>query len=161
MSKGISSVLFVCLGNICRSPTAEAVFRHKAVESGLIITIDSAGTLGYHKDALPDERSRAVGENRGYNFEGIKCRKVLEEDFENFDFIIAMDDENVKKLIEICPVDHHHKISLFLSYTDLEEQIVPDPYYGGKLGFEYVLDLIEQASDGLLNTIKSRIAQTI
>ena len=158
MSKGISSVLFVCLGNICRSPTAEAVFRRKAVESGLIITIDSAGTLGYHKDALPDQRSRAVGENRGYNFEGIKCRKVLEKDFENFDYVIAMDEENIEKLIAICPVEQQHKISLFLSHTNLEEQIVPDPYYGGKLGFEYVLDLIEQASDGLLNTIKSRIA---
>jgi protein-tyrosine phosphatase len=86
---------------------------------------------------------------------------VLEEDFASFDFVIAMDEENVKKLIEICPEVHQHKISLFLSHTELEEQIVPDPYYGGKQGFEYVLDLIEHASDGLLNTIKSRIAQTI
>lgn len=157
MSKAISSVLFVCLGNICRSPTAEAVFRHKAFESGLDIVSDSAGTLGYHKDALPDKRSSVAGEQRGYSFDGIKCRKVLEEDFENFDLIIAMDEENIKNLRENCPVVYHDKISLFLSHTNLEEQVVPDPYYGGIGGFEYVLDLIEQASDGLINTIKSRI----
>lgn len=156
MAETSSSVLFVCLGNICRSPTAEAVFKRKAEESGLNIYVDSAGTLGYHMGAKPDQRSQAAGELRGYSFVGLKCRKVAATDFEEFEYLIAMDNENHRKLIENCPVELQHKISLFMSHSALEEQEVPDPYYGGKRGFEYVLDLIENAADGLLMTIKSR-----
>ena len=159
MANKLTSVLFVCLGNICRSPTAEAVFRDKAKNSGLKLEIDSAGTMGYHTGAPPDQRSKAVGELRGYSFKGLKCRKVLVEDFEKFDYIVAMDKENVRHLLEMCPEEYRHKISLLMSFTASDVTEVPDPYYGGKRGFEYVLDLIEQACDGLLATLLARELQ--
>lgn len=149
------SVLFVCLGNICRSPSAEAVFIKKAADSGLNIEIDSAGTAGYHKGAAPDTRSQTVGEERGYSFDGLKCRKVVGQDFEKFDYILGMDSENVANLLAICPQEYQHKVALFLSFSQSEEQEVPDPYYGGKGGFKYVLDLIEQGADGLVQHLKS------
>ncbi|MDU0355437.1 low molecular weight protein-tyrosine-phosphatase [Paraglaciecola aquimarina] len=150
------SVLFVCLGNICRSPSAEAVFKFKVSELDLDITVDSAGTAGYHKGAAPDKRAQEVGTARGYSFKGLKCRKVEESDFETFDYVIAMDKQNLEDLIAICPAEHQHKVTLFLSHCASEEDEVPDPYYGGKKGFEYVMDLIEQASTGLLNEIQAR-----
>mgnify|MGYP003632312569 CR=1 FL=1 len=149
------SVLLVCLGNICRSPSAEAVFKKKAAESGLNIEIDSAGTAGYHKGAAPDKRSQDIGEARGYSFKGLKCRKVVEQDFEIFDYILGMDNENLANLLQACPEKYKHKVSLFLSFSQSEEQEVPDPYYGGKRGFEYVLDLIELGADGLIDHLKS------
>ncbi|WP_158967637.1 low molecular weight protein-tyrosine-phosphatase [Paraglaciecola sp. L3A3] len=149
------SVLFVCLGNICRSPSAEAVFKHKAKELGFDVIVDSAGTAGYHKGAAPDKRSQEVGQERGYSFKGLKCRRVDEKDFEKFDYILAMDKKNLENLLEICPEEYQQKVSLFLSHCDSEEEEVPDPYYGGKRGFEYVLDLIEEASIGLLKNIQS------
>lgn len=155
MSAISPSVLFVCLGNICRSPSAEAVFIKKAADHGLKIDIDSAGTAGYHKGAAPDTRSQAVGEQRGYNFKGLKCRKVVEQDFEKYDYILGMDNENVANLLAICPEEFQHKVALFLSFSESQEQEVPDPYYGGKGGFEYVLDLIEQGADGLVQHLKS------
>jgi len=156
MADKLSSVLFVCLGNICRSPTAEAVFNGKVLQSGLNIYVDSAGTHGYHDGVKPDQRSQDVGELRGYSFVGLKCRRVDPTDFTEFEYIIAMDNENYHNLIGNCPSELQHKISLFMSHSELEEQEIPDPYYGGKGGFEYVLDLIESAADGLLETIKSR-----
>jgi protein-tyrosine phosphatase len=149
------SVLFVCLGNICRSPSAEAVFKKKALDNGLTIEIDSAGTAGYHKGAAPDKRSQAVGAERGYSFKGLKCRKVVEQDFEKYDYILGMDRENVANLLEVCPAEFQHKVALFLSFSQSEEQEVPDPYYGGKGGFEVVLDLIEQGADCFVAHIKS------
>ena len=155
MAEPIRSVLFVCLGNICRSPSAEAVFRHKVNLAGVAIDVDSAGTQGYHTGSLPDERSMEAGLSRGYNFEGISCRKVEKSDFSRFDLIVAMDEVNLRNLQSESPDEHHHKIQLFMSYSELEEEIVPDPYYGGKKGFEYVLDLIEDASDGLIRHIQT------
>lgn len=154
MSVATPSVLFVCLGNICRSPSAEAVFKKKASDHGIAIKIDSAGTAGYHKNAAPDKRSQAVGEERGYSFKGLKCRKVVERDFEKYDYILGMDNANVENLLAICPEEYQHKVALFLSFSQSTEQEVPDPYYGGKGGFEYVLDLIEHGSDGFIEHLK-------
>lgn len=149
-----TSVLFVCLGNICRSPTAEAVFKHKAANAGLDLIIDSAGTHGYHIGKAPDKRSQAAGVERGYSFKGLKCRRVDESDFEKFDYILAMDESNLSNLHGMSPSQHHNKVHLFLAFAENEDKEVPDPYYGGKKGFDLVLDLIEEASDGLIAHIK-------
>jgi protein-tyrosine phosphatase len=150
------SVLFVCLGNICRSPTAEGVFAHKAKQQGFNFNIDSAGTAGFHKAAPPDKRSQQVASSRGYNLSSLKCRRVTEKDYQDFDYIIAMDNANVKDLKRKCPEEFQHKISLFMSYCDSPFDEVPDPYYGGGKGFEVVLDLIEQAADGFLLALKQK-----
>ncbi|OUV38543.1 MAG: protein-tyrosine-phosphatase [Rhodobacteraceae bacterium TMED111] len=159
--KQSTSVLFVCLGNICRSPTAEAVFKKKAAEAGLDIDIDSAGTHGYHIGKPADKRSQAAGVERGYSFKGLKCRRVDENDFERFDYILAMDNSNLANLHGMSPGQHHNKIKLFLDFADVEDKEVPDPYYGGKRGFELVLDLIEEASDGLIAHIKQTQTQIL
>ena len=152
--KGINSVLFVCMGNICRSPTAEAVFRQKMQAKGLNLKVDSAGTLGAHAKQKPDHRAQKAGEARGYSFDGIKARKVTVQDFHDFDLILAMDYENVEELKLIAPEGLENKIQLMLDFaTAFEEDQVPDPYYGGAKGFDYVLDLVEAASDGLLEKI--------
>ncbi|WP_258872066.1 low molecular weight protein-tyrosine-phosphatase [Thalassotalea euphylliae] len=151
----VNSIIFVCMGNICRSPTAEAVFRAKANQAGLDITIDSAGTIGAHVREKPDHRSQKAGMERGYSFEGIRSRKVASSDFEKFDLVLAMDNQNLQDLLTNSPTEHHHKIKLFLEFADnFEETEVPDPYYGGAGGFKYVVDLIEDASDGLINRIR-------
>ncbi|OFC69363.1 low molecular weight protein-tyrosine-phosphatase [Alteromonas confluentis] len=144
------SVLFVCLGNICRSPTAEAVFRHKAKLAGLDMVIDSAGTHGYHIGKAPDKRSIATGEERGYSFKGLKCRRVEASDFEQYDYIMAMDESNYENLMEISNGVNQDRIHYFLDFAPGDDKEVPDPYYGGKKGFELVLDLIEKASDGFI-----------
>jgi len=149
------SVLFVCLGNICRSPTAEGVFAHKANKVGLELIIDSAGTAGYHTGASPDKRSQSVAAQRGYDLSKLQCRKVNQDDFYNFDYIVAMDKENVQELKRKCPEELHYKISLFMSFTDSEFEEVPDPYYSGLKGFELVMDLIEEACDALLVKLAS------
>lgn len=148
------SVLFVCLGNICRSPTAEAVFRHKAKQAGLDMVIDSAGTHGYHIGKAPDKRSIATGELKGYSFKGLKCRRVEASDFEEFDYIMAMDESNYENLLEISNGVNQDRIHYFLDFAPGDDKEVPDPYYGGKRGFELVLDLIEKASDGFIAHLK-------
>lgn len=149
-------VLFICLGNICRSPTAEAVFRARAEQAGLNVIIDSAGTSGWHIGEAPDPRSIEAGEARGYNFKGQASRKVIRADFGEFDYILAMDDKNMRALEEICPESYLSRLGLFLDYAnDGATREVPDPYYGGGDGFTRVLDLIEQASDGLIAALKT------
>ena len=148
-------VLFICLGNICRSPTAEAVFKARAAAAGLKVHAESAGTSGWHIGEAPDPRSIEAGEARGYSFAGQASRKVIRADFGNFDHILAMDHNNVTALKEICPDSYHSRIGLFLDYVpngSIRE--VPDPYYCGDTGFSHVLDLIEQASDGLIAALK-------
>lgn len=151
------SVLFVCLGNICRSPTAHAVFRKMVDENGLAsnIEIDSAGTAAYHVGKHPDMRSMETAKNRGIEMIDLRARKVDFGDFYQYDYILAMDDENYHNLKEMALPEHHQKIQMFLDYTqDFPEREVPDPYYGGAQGFEHVFDLVESASQGLLNHIK-------
>jgi len=152
--ENVKNVLFVCMGNICRSPSAEAVFRHKAKEQGLELYIDSAGTIGSHAREKPDHRAQKVGLARGYSFDMIKARKVTVEDFDKFDIILAMDEHNVKELNKVAPSHLTGKIKLFLDFAaNYEETEVPDPYYGGAKGFQFVLDLVEDASDGLINEL--------
>ncbi len=152
------SVLFICMGNICRSPTAEGVFRHHVNEAGLAhkFEIDSAGTHAYHVGEPPDRRATAAAERRGISLADIFARRVCDEDFERFDFIIAMDEDNQQRLLDQAPEEHQSKVSLFLSFVDGDEREVPDPYYGGAAGFERVLDLVEAASRGLLDTMQRR-----
>ncbi|RDV24257.1 low molecular weight phosphotyrosine protein phosphatase [Alteromonas aestuariivivens] len=149
------AVLFVCLGNICRSPTAEAVFRQKARAAGVDVEVDSAGTHGYHIGKAPDKRSQAAGQARGYNFDGVRCRRVDKSDFVRFDYVLAMDHSNLSDLKGMSDPQFHSKIQLLLDFADTDFEEVPDPYYGGRQGFELVLDLIEQASEGLLDRLKS------
>lgn len=153
--KNINSILFICMANICRSPSAEAIFRHKANQAELSLTIDSAGTNSSNAKDKPDHRAQKAGMARGYSFDKIKSRKVTAKDFETFDLILAMDNNNVEALKKVAPEHLHHKIQLFLEYANNhEESEVPDPYYGGAKGFQFVVDLVEDASDGLLDKLK-------
>ncbi|NTS76980.1 low molecular weight phosphotyrosine protein phosphatase [Catenovulum sp. SM1970] len=156
MGNVINAVLFVCLGNICRSPTAHAVFRSKVKSLNLPISYDSAGTASYHIGATPDKRSAQHGKKRGYDFSELYARAVSTEDFETFDLILAMDKSNYDDLMNECPEHFQHKIHLFLDFAENypDHQEVPDPYYGGEEGFELVLDLVEDACNGLINKIK-------
>lgn len=153
--KGKTRVLFVCMGNICRSPTAEGVFRHHVEEAGLAerISADSAGTHAYHVGEPPDRRACAAAERRGMSLANIRARRVSDTDFERFDYIIAMDEDNHARLIDQAPPEYHSKVRLFLEFSSGREREVPDPYYGGAAGFERVLDLVEEASQGLLETL--------
>ena len=153
-------VLFVCLGNICRSPSAEGVFRKIVEEQGLheLIEIDSAGTHAYHVGSPPDTRAQEAASRRGIDMSNLVGRRVDAGDFYIFDYVLAMDQSNEYHLREMAPAEEIHKIKLFLDYApQRSESEVPDPYYGGRLGFEHVLDLIEDASEGLLAEIKSRL----
>ena len=152
-------VLFVCLGNICRSPTAEGVFRHKVREAGLEdrIEIDSAGTGDWHVGKAPDARTRAAALRRGYDLSSLRARQVSAADFSRYDLILAMDHANLRDLKRLRAGTGTAELDLFLRHFDLEIDEVPDPYYGGDDGFEQVLDLVEQACDGLLMEVKRRL----
>ncbi|CAM4200610.1 low molecular weight protein-tyrosine-phosphatase [Pseudoalteromonas byunsanensis] len=156
LSGAVKKILVVCMGNICRSPTGEAVLKHKLTQAQLDITVDSAGTIAYHQGNPPDKRSVAAGEKRGYNFSGMTARQVKPQDFTDFDLILAADKANLADLMALCPTQHQHKIMLFLDFSDGESGEVPDPYYGSGDGFEMVLDLIENACDQLINELQKR-----
>jgi protein-tyrosine phosphatase len=144
------------MGNICRSPTAEGVFRNLVTRSGLdgAIRIDSAGTHDYHIGKSPDARASAAALRRGYDLSPLRGRQVSREDFLTFDYILAMDEENLSNLKRICPVGTESKVSLFLEHSrKFSEREVPDPYYGGAQGFERVLDMVEDAAQGLLDKL--------
>jgi protein-tyrosine phosphatase len=154
------SVLMVCMGNICRSPTAEGVFRHRVREAGLQeqVRIDSAGTHDYHVGSPPDERSRHHAGLRGYDLSGLRARQVHPLDFERFDLILAMDRENLALLEDDCPQEHRGKLRLLMEFApEGLAEVVADPYYGGTRGFETVLDHIESACDGLLRHVREQL----
>ena len=153
------SVLFVCMGNICRSPTAEGVFRYLVQQEGHDdwITTDSAGTHAYHIGEQPDRRAQQTALGRGINLSDLRARKAIKNDFHEFDYILAMDDDNYQILESLCPSGLEDKLSLFLDFSkEYSETQVPDPYYGGDQGFEHVFDLVDSASHGLLEDIKKR-----
>jgi len=149
-------VLFVCMGNICRSPTAEGVFRKLVEDSPLAkkIEIDSAGTIGSHAGSKPDPRAIELAASRGYQLEKLRARQVIAADFERYDHIIAMDTQNLKQLREICPPELAEKVELLMDFAPhAGSREVPDPYYGSAADFEHALELIEQGCDGLLQHI--------
>jgi protein-tyrosine phosphatase len=156
-------ILFVCLGNICRSPTAEAVLRSLAAREApeLAITVDSAGTANYHPGAPPDRRSQAAARQRAYDLSQLRARQICNGDFAEFDLILAMDRDNLQVLKDRAPSDARGKIQLFLDFAP-EQPVreVPDPYYGGSHGFEAVLDLIEAGSRGLLRRLRAQAPQS-
>ncbi len=152
-------VLFVCLGNICRSPASEGVFRNMVSNAGLddFISVDSAGMGGWHVGESPDPRGQAAAIKRGYNLSDQRARQVTICDFVEFDYIIGMDRSNCAQLVAMAPKKTRDKIKLFLDFAPkFGLQDVPDPYYGGPKGFETVLDLVEEASKGLLDNIKKQ-----
>jgi protein-tyrosine phosphatase len=148
-------VLFVCLGNICRSPTAEGVFRQRAADQGLRdCMVDSAGTSSWHIGKRPDPRTLVAAERRGYDLTGLRGRQVKGNDFHEFDLILAMDQQNLADLAKIAPRGHSATVGLLLDYASgVAIRDVPDPYYGGAEGFDHVLDLIELACDGVIASL--------
>lgn len=156
-------VLFVCMGNICRSPTAHGVFQRLVEQTGLHrhIEVDSAGTHAYHVGNPPDPRAQAAALRRGIDLSPLRARRFDANDFKRFDYILAMDQDNLQMLRTNCPPQHVHKLGLFLEYApDLRLREVPDPYYGGATGFEQVLDLVEMASEGLLRHLRHQMVVT-
>ncbi|MDP6787636.1 MAG: low molecular weight protein-tyrosine-phosphatase [Rhodospirillales bacterium] len=150
-------VVFVCLGNICRSPTAEGVFRALVEEQGLggRIAVDSAGTGAWHVGQAPDPRAQKAARRRGIDLSAIRARKATQGDFTTFDYVLAMDPDNLAALKKLCPPGEEHRLALLLDYAPgAGRRDVPDPYYIGGQGFEHVLDLVEKASRGLLAHIQ-------
>ncbi|MDT8311547.1 MAG: low molecular weight protein-tyrosine-phosphatase [Methylophaga sp.] len=149
-------VLFVCMGNICRSPTAEGVFRYLLKQHNSLqhFEVDSAGTHAYHVGEPPDERAQQTARLRGIDLSFIRGRKFANRDFEYFDHILAMDTNNLQILQQACPAEHQHKVQLFLDFAPQHaEQDVPDPYYGGSQGFEHVFDLVTDAAEGFYQKV--------
>lgn len=155
-------VLFVCMGNICRSPSAAGVLQRLVQEAGLQdkIGVDSAGTHHYHVGDKPDGRAKFVTRKRGYDISGMRARQITLEDIKNFDLVLAMDWENLSYLQQISPRNQHHKLMLLMRYAnDHEEATVPDPYYGGVDGFFKMLDYLEDACQGVFDVVSKRVNQ--
>lgn len=155
MTKPVS-VLFVCLGNICRSPTAEGVFRRDIAAAGIdrLVTVDSAGTGTWHVGEAPDARAQAAARTRGIELSTLRARKLDVDDFARFDYVLAMDESNRADMLALSPQKYQHRVRLFLDFDPGNPvREVPDPFYGEAAGFEVVLDLIEAASKGLLTDI--------
>ena len=153
-------ILFVCMGNICRSPTAEGIFQHIIEKRGVadLFELDSAGTHSYHVGSPPDQRAQKTALARGIDLSHLRARSVDRSDFELFDHILAMDSDNLAGLLAMSPKQYAHKVELFLDYAPEQPQReVPDPYYGGAQGFEHVLDLITLAGEGLLTASLQRM----
>jgi protein-tyrosine phosphatase len=149
----MTKILFVCMGNICRSPTAEGVLRHVAQTRGLAadITVDSAGTIGFHAGQPPDKRAVLYAAKRGYDLTQIRAREVNQPDYEGFDYLLAMDKQNIAWLKKQIPNEYAHKLQLFLNFSEkYKGRDMPDPYYGNAQGFDTVLDMIEDGVDGLI-----------
>ena len=142
-------ILFVCTGNICRSPTAEGVLRHLATQEGIELRIESAGTGDWHVGSPPDERAQHHARGRGYDLSAQRARQVRKSDFDDFDLILAMDRGHLRALERLAPPEARHKVRLLIAGRE-----VPDPYYGGSQGFERVLDLVEEACRDLLQELK-------
>jgi protein-tyrosine phosphatase len=150
------------MGNICRSPTAHGVFRQKVLDLGLsdMIAFDSAGTHNYHPNSPPDERSQAHAAKRGYDLSDLRARQINRGDFEKFDLILVMDLDNLAQVKQVCPPHHQHKIRRLTEFClEFDGQVVPDPYYGGGKGFDHVLDLVEDACEGLMQHVKAEALQ--
>lgn len=156
----MTKVLFVCLGNICRSPTADGIFRELVNRAKLEqkIIVDSAGTGDWHIGKAPDSRTIAAAKKRGYDLSVLRARQVSAADFEEFDYVLAMDNANLRDLQRLKPTHFSGHLGLFLEFgSDKNYREVPDPYYGGDDGFELVLDLVEEAAEGLLMHIRQRL----
>ena len=148
-------ILFFCMGNICRSPTAEGVMRAKLAAAGMDVEVDSAGTHGYHVGAPPDDRTQDHALKRGYDLSTLRARQLEAADFERFDLVLAMDSDNLNRARTLCPPSQRHRLKLLMAYAPAEHgRVVPDPYYGGAADFETVLDLVEVACDGLLAELR-------
>jgi protein-tyrosine phosphatase len=155
-----AKVLFVCTANICRSPTAEGVFRHLTMAENVHghVVIDSAGTHAYHVGEAPDKRSMAAAARRGYDLSELRARRITASDFVEFDYILALDRDHLSILERSAPAEQRAKVAMFLDFSSHHRgDEVPDPYYGGEQGFEFVLDMIEDASEGLLAAIKKKL----
>ena len=148
-------ILFICLGNICRSPLAETILNAKLAAAGLHAEVDSAGLIAYHAGEQADPRMRAHAARRGYNITH-RARQITQTDFFRFDLIIGMDADNQRALQQLAPAQTAHKIRTAVSYCDKfrHTDAVPDPYYGGDAGFEYAIDLLEDACDGIIATLR-------
>ncbi|HSP57851.1 MAG TPA: low molecular weight protein-tyrosine-phosphatase [Halomonas sp.] len=152
-------VLFVCLGNICRSPTAEGVFRHLLETRGLEsrVDVDSCGIGPWHVGKRPDSRACEAAIRRGIDLSALRARQLADEDFHRFDYLLAMDHDNLAAIEARRPADSQAHVGLFLAFAGQDDRAVPDPYYGGDTGFETVLDLVEAASLGLIEEIEARL----
>lgn len=159
MSAAPFRILFVCLGNICRSSTAEGVLRKRLEDEGLAdrVEVASAGTAGYHVGDPPDPRTVAAARQRGYDLSRQRAQQLEAADFDRYDMLLAMDETNLANMRRLCPDQHQGKLGLYLDHASgyPDETAVPDPYYGGPDGFEVVLDMIEDASEGLLRAARA------